>query len=93
MVVGEVGCGAGTAAKVGQSHLRRLRCLGMCTPLLLHPAKKASSRTASRVRDKLRRVYFIADNNGDDDYLLCGLECPTHFDAEGGVAVVDGTAA
>ena len=47
------------SVKVGQSQWRRLRCLGMRTPLLLQAAKVVSSIIASRASRIFRRVCLI----------------------------------
>lgn len=48
------------SVKVGQLQWRRLRCLGMCMPLLLHPAAATANSEARNNSAILRLECFIA---------------------------------
>ena len=56
---------------VGQSQLRRLRCLGMWTPLLLHAASEARSMIASRASRMFLWVCLMLMVTQKRDVLLC----------------------
>lgn len=61
------------SVKVGQSQWRRLRCLGMRTPLLLQAARVVSSISAIRASKIFRLVCLIIAITLDADIYCIGI--------------------